>query len=162
MASSSSALIVMRLQERLIDWCMDLGLPVCSLTRFWDREVPSLFCYADRCPEPPKKNASVEEQLTQAIEQVPELVNDLLERARNLACADAEDRAACLEKKKALIHCADAAHPERCLRRRAVELACEGPTDVNACLEETRHEDLEDLVDGLLEETLGTPPAVVP
>ncbi|MDQ4006438.1 MAG: MCE family protein [Actinomycetota bacterium] len=155
-------LIVMRLEERLMDWCMDLGLPVCSLTRYWEREVPSLFCFADRCPEPPKPNDTVEEQLTQAIEQVPELVNDLLERARDLACVDAEDRLACLEKKKALIHCADSVHPERCLRRRAIKLSCGGTGDVQACIEEARHDDLQDLVEGLLEQTLGSPPEVLP
>ncbi|MGH2685007.1 MAG: hypothetical protein ACRDJP_06040, partial [Actinomycetota bacterium] len=115
-----------------------------------------------RCPAPPRANASAEEQLTQAIEQVPELVNDLLERARALACADAEDRAACLEKKKALILCADAAHPERCLRRRAVKLSCDGTADVAACIEDARHDDLQDLVEGLLDETLGSPPEVLP
>ena len=160
-----AGLILMRLQKRLMDWCNEIlpDVPIeCGTPRFWAEEVPSLFCFAQRCPKPPSPNASAEEQLTQAIEQVPELVNDLLERARELACADAEDRLACLQKKKALIRCADAAHPDKCLRRRAVKLSCGGTADVQACIDEARHHDLQDLVEGLLDETLGSPPGVLP
>ena len=150
-----AGLILMRLQERLVAWCMDLGLPECAFPRYWAREVPSLFCFAEKCPAPPKGTGSAEEELAQAIEQVPDLADELLEEARDITCADDPDVQACLERRRALIDCADAANPARCLRRRSVKIACAGATDVRACIERARRSDLTDLVEGLLEGTIG-------
>ncbi len=152
-----AGLIVMRLEERLMDWCADLMLPTCSLTRYWEREVPGLFCFEDTCAEPPKHEDTVEEQLTDAIVDVPELVDSLLEQAQELACQEAANPEACLEKKRALVKCADAGNPEACLQRRAIRISCAKEEDVEACIDRAKQQDIEGLVEGLLQETVGNP-----
>lgn len=166
--SELAGLIVLRLEERLTELCNDLaaelGTPLaCATSRFWAREAPSLFCFAQKCPTPePRQQQEVgpeqiQEEVTEAIEQVPALVDRLLERARNLTCADAEDKQRCLERKAALVRCAGSAQPKQCLRKEALELACEGAADVQACLEKKKEQELQDVVEGILEETVGQP-----
>jgi phospholipid/cholesterol/gamma-HCH transport system substrate-binding protein len=166
--SELAGLIVLRLEERLTELCNDLaaelGTPLaCATSRFWAREAPSLFCFAKKCPTPePRQQQEVgpeqiQEEVTEAIEQVPALVDRLLERARNLTCADAEDKQRCLERKAALVRCAGSAQPKQCLRKEALELACEGAADVQACLEKKKEQELQDVVEGILEETVGQP-----
>jgi phospholipid/cholesterol/gamma-HCH transport system substrate-binding protein len=152
-----AGLIVLRLEERLVELCQDLGLPQCSTPRYWAREVPGLFCFAERCPPAPPKPEVTEQQLTEAISQVPTLAQGLIEEARDLTCADAEDRQACLERKEILLECAEADHPRRCLRKKTARLLCEGVGDVEACVEEQTEEEVAEIVDGLLEDTLGDP-----
>jgi hypothetical protein len=156
------AMIVMRLEERLMELCADLGLPFCSAPRYWEQEVPSLFCLDAGCPKPkppsPEGGAEqVQQELVQAIQDVPELAEALLERARELTCADAADRVQCLKRKRILIRCANAQDPEACLERAAVKLACLRAADPGACLQQTTEEEMQELVDALLEETLGDP-----
>ena len=152
-----AGLIVMRLEERLMEWCSELSpVPdVCGTPRYWEQEVPALFCFDDTCAEPPKHEDTVEEQLTDAIADVPALVDSLIDRAQELSCADAPDRAACLEKKKALVKCARAGNPGACLKRRAVRISCAG--EVRACIERAKRQDIRELVEALLEETVGNP-----
>ena len=155
-----AALIVMRLEERLMEWCDDLPAPapdVCGTARYWEREVPALFCFDNTCVEPPKHEDTVEEQLTDAIADVPALVESLIDRAQELSCADAQDRVACLEKKKALVKCAQAGNPEACLQRRAVRISCAKEEDIGACIDRAKRQDIQELVEGLLEETVGNP-----
>ena len=137
----------------------DLRLPVCSLPRYGAEEVPSLFCFSQRCEPPKPLETTPEEQLTEAISEVPELVDSLLERAQDLACAQAGDPEACRKRKRALVACAKAGDPKRCLERRAVRIACERSKDIESCLKEARSEELGHLVEGLLEETVGNPEA---
>ena len=153
------ALILMRLQERLMELCADLGLPVCSLPKYWAEEVPSLFCFSERCEPAKPPETTPEEQLTEAIAEVPELVESLLERAQELPCAQAGDPEACRKRKRALVACAKAGDPERCLERRAVRITCERSKEIESCLKDARSEELGQLVEGLLEETVGNPEA---
>ena len=156
------ALILMRLRDRLLELCRDPDLvpdAICATPRYWAEEVPSLFCFSERCEPTKPPRTTPEEQLTQAIAEVPELVDSLLERAQDLACAQAKDPEGCRKRKRALVACAKAGNPERCLERRAVRIACERSKAVERCLEEARSEDLGRLVEGLLEETVGNPEA---
>lgn len=151
-------LIIMRLEERLQELCADLGLPTCSLPRYWERTVPSLFCFDAKCPPPPTPQLEEpQEQLTEAIGGIPALADRLLQQARRISCADAEDKQRCLERKRALIKCADAANPHRCLERETAQILCEGADNLQACLQEQKDKELNDLVQGLLDESLGDP-----
>jgi virulence factor Mce-like protein len=154
-------LIIMRLEERLTELCADLGLPQCSLPRYWERQVPGLFCLSEQCAPPPSaappKPEETKQQLTEAIDQIPELAQQLLDKAKNLSCADADNHQACLERKEILLACAEADHPQRCLRKKTAKLVCEGAADVQACVEQQADEQLQDVVDGLLDDTLGDP-----
>jgi hypothetical protein len=102
----------------------------------------------------------VQEQLTEAIGQLPALAEKLLEKAKDLTCADAEDRQACLERKRILLQCAEAARPGRCLRRELAEALCDGADDVQACVDEHTKEELNQIVRDLLEGTVGDVPGV--
>jgi phospholipid/cholesterol/gamma-HCH transport system substrate-binding protein len=153
-----SGLIIMRLEERLLELCEDLDLPTCSFPRYWERSVPSLFCFDARCPPPPAPHLEEpQEQLTEAIGGIPALAERMLQQARRITCADAEDKKRCLERKRALIKCADASHPGRCLERETAQILCQGADDLRACLREQKGKELKELVEGLLDESLGDP-----
>jgi phospholipid/cholesterol/gamma-HCH transport system substrate-binding protein len=152
-------MIILRLEERLVGLCEDLGLPQCSSPRYWAQEVPGLFCFSQHCAtaqEPPKPEET-QQQLTEAIDQIPQLAQELLDEARSLSCADADDHQACLERKDILLQCAEADHPQRCLRKKTAKLVCDGAQDVQACVEQQGDAQLGDVVDSLLEDTLGDP-----
>jgi phospholipid/cholesterol/gamma-HCH transport system substrate-binding protein len=151
-------LIIMEIEERLQEICVELGLPECAAHAYWATNVPALFCYKAKCPSEDKQaGQSPEEQLTEAIQQVPGLANSLLEQFREISCADAEDKGACLKRKKILISCAKSPHPQQCLKDHAVKIECLEATNVKACLDRKQEADVREIVDGLLEETLGTP-----
>jgi phospholipid/cholesterol/gamma-HCH transport system substrate-binding protein len=63
-------LILERLQERLIELCIDVGAPECTTPKYWSANVPSLFCFSGTCPA---ASGSASEQLARAIEGVPEM-----------------------------------------------------------------------------------------
>ncbi len=63
-------LILERLQERLIELCIDVGAPVCTTSKYWTTNVPALFCFEGNCTE---VSGSPSEQLAAAIEGVPEM-----------------------------------------------------------------------------------------
>jgi phospholipid/cholesterol/gamma-HCH transport system substrate-binding protein len=162
-------LILRRLQRRLQQLCQGLVdelpgpippiLQGCTTPLYWEQNVPSLFC-DDPAGCVPKKQqgqapADPVEEIVDAVEEVPTLVNRLLERARQLECADADDPARCVQRKEALVRCAGAANPRACLERQAVKTACPGEDSLKACLEQKQREDLEDLFEELFEDTLG-------
>ena len=43
------ALILMRLEERLIGLCQEASLPTCSTANYWSSKVPQLFCFTGTC-----------------------------------------------------------------------------------------------------------------
>lgn len=152
------ALIIMRIEERLKEICEALGLPECAAHSYWATNVPALFCYKAKCPTGEKKaGQSAQEQLTEAIQQVPDLANSLLDKFSAISCADAQDKGACLKRKKILISCAKSAHPQQCLKDHAVKIQCLEASNVKACLDQKQQADVREIVDGLLEETLGSP-----
>jgi phospholipid/cholesterol/gamma-HCH transport system substrate-binding protein len=63
-------LILERLQERLIELCIDVGAPECTTPKYWSANVPSLFCFSGTCAG---ASGSASEQLARAIEGVPEM-----------------------------------------------------------------------------------------
>lgn len=151
-------LIVMEIEERLQEICEGLGLPGCSSHSFWATKVPALFCYKAKCPSGQgKSQQSPEEQLTEAIEEVPGLADSLLEQFREISCADAQDKGACLKRKKILITCAKSPHPQQCLKDHAVKIDCLQATNAEACIDRKRKAEVQEIVDGILEETLGNP-----
>ena len=149
------ALIVKRLRQRLVEFCADAGLPSCALPTYWSRNAPSMFCFAVRCP--PQERGDPVEQVADAISRAPTLVEELLARARRLACADAPNPSACRQRRRAIVSCLRADHPRACLERREVRRVCRAADDPRACLERRRQRDLEDLVKGLLDDTVGDP-----
>src|SRR5919108_3179844 len=151
-------LIVQRLKERLVEVCQDLNLSICSTPSYWSTNVPALFCFKAKCPtEEAKKGQPPEQQLTEAIQQVPSLTDSLLQQFQDISCAGAKDKAACLKKKKILIDCAKSAHPKQCIKEHAAQISCLKADNVQACIEEKRQSEVKKIVDGLLDETLGSP-----
>lgn len=156
-------LVLMRLQQRLLELCRDLGLASCSREAYWATEVPSLFCFRAACPAERKvERKPPEEQLADAIQGVPELADELIDEAQGILCANAEDRENCLRRKRILRRCANAADPEACLRENALLLRCLKRDDVRACLRRAKEGDVEDVVDDLLDKTVGDPGGVLP
>jgi phospholipid/cholesterol/gamma-HCH transport system substrate-binding protein len=163
-------LIVERLMQRLTALCADLGLPICATPRYWETEAPSLFCFEESCvPEPRKEEGQSTdgtggsggagggpaEELADAIEQVPTLLDQLLDKAQDIACQNAKDPQACKRRKRILLHCLNSNNARRCLEDKAVLLDCLKSADVQGCLERKTDEETRELVDGLLEDTLG-------
>lgn len=149
------ALIVMRLRQRLTEFCTDLVIEFCATPGFWSANAPSLFCFEARCPQASGRRP--EEQLTRAIEEAPALARDLLDTARELACADAPDPAACQRDRLQIVRCLRSDHPQRCLERHQLLELCRDGDRPRACLERRRHQDLRRLVKDLLDRTVGNP-----
>ena len=74
-----AALILLRIEERLIDLCQDAGVPECSTAQYWADQVPNLFCFTTVCA--PNGLPSVAMQLTAAFKGIPVLNKALSERA---------------------------------------------------------------------------------
>jgi phospholipid/cholesterol/gamma-HCH transport system substrate-binding protein len=155
-----AGLIMMRLEERLQGLCKDLGLPLCSLPTFWASHVPSMFCFKALSECQHTDLSSPLDQLTQAINDVPELLNALLQRAQHIVCLDAKYPDRCLQRKALLIKCAKADDPRGCLEKHVVLLKCLKATDVadvRTCIEAHQKDDVKKLVSDLLENTIGNP-----
>jgi phospholipid/cholesterol/gamma-HCH transport system substrate-binding protein len=45
-----AALVLLRLEERLMELCNDSGSPKCTTQSYWSAHVPSLFCFVGTCP----------------------------------------------------------------------------------------------------------------
>jgi hypothetical protein len=156
-------LVLMRLQQRLMELCRDLGLPSCSSEAYWATEVPSLFCFKQVCPgQRQTARTPPEEQLTDAIRGVPELAGELIDQAGGALCAGADDRENCLRRQRILRRCSNAANTEACLRENALLLECLKRQNVQACLRRAREGDIDDIVDDLLDKTVGDPGGVLP
>jgi virulence factor Mce-like protein len=67
------ALILMRLEERLIGLCQDLGLPTCSTPTYWANNVPQLFCYVGACLTSKNLEGTPAAALLQAFQGIPQL-----------------------------------------------------------------------------------------
>jgi phospholipid/cholesterol/gamma-HCH transport system substrate-binding protein len=156
-------LILQRLKERLVEVCQELKLPICDNNAYWSQSVPALFCFTARCPtENRMGNQPPQEQLANAIEEVPSLADSLLEQFQQISCANAEDVQQCLRRKLILIDCATSAHPRQCLRENAVLIECLQSNDVRACIEEHGGGGVQGIVDELLDETIGSPESILP
>jgi phospholipid/cholesterol/gamma-HCH transport system substrate-binding protein len=73
------ALILLRLEERLIGLCQDAGLPVCSTAQYWADQVPNLFCFTTVCVPNGLPTAAM--QLAGALKGIPKLDKALSDRA---------------------------------------------------------------------------------
>ncbi len=80
-------LILLRLQQRLTEICLDLGVKSCASMEFWRDQVPSLFCRLQCLPGPggpgPKGSSKARGtfELTDAIESQPGLSAQLSAQA---------------------------------------------------------------------------------
>lgn len=149
-------LVIEYLEARLTEVCAELGVPECATAAYWRTNVPSLFCLTNKCPEP-KPGVAPQEELAQAIEQVPPLADSLLQQFQDISCANAADKVACIERKQILVDCAKAPHPKQCIKDHAVKISCLTAPDVRACIQKKRNQDVSDIADGILDDTLGSP-----
>jgi ABC-type transporter Mla subunit MlaD len=74
------ALILLRLEQRLMELCKGAGSPQCSTPQYWAAHVPNLFCFAAVCPKPPGPPAAA---LTSAVRSNPRVHAAVATRARN-------------------------------------------------------------------------------
>lgn len=73
------ALILMRLEERLMEICLVSGAPVCTTPGFWAVHVPQLFCYLPQgCG---KSKVSAVSAMSDAVSSVPKMNQTLLAAA---------------------------------------------------------------------------------
>ncbi|HEX8099996.1 MAG TPA: MCE family protein [Actinomycetota bacterium] len=85
-------LIVARIEQRLLDWCNQLGVVDCGTPIFFTTSAPNLFCIGQLagqkgCPSLPKlpnvfDPGQAEQQLTNAINGLPELHNAFVVKAK--------------------------------------------------------------------------------
>ncbi len=75
------ALILLRLEQRLMEICADLGIPACTTPAYWSTHVPSLFCFVDKCPRA-NGSAAAAASLASAFRSIPELRAAMSGRAR--------------------------------------------------------------------------------
>jgi len=64
-----AALILLRLEERLMELCNDSGSPQCATQEFWATNVPDLFCFLGSCSQSP---VPVPQAVTRALRSQPE------------------------------------------------------------------------------------------
>ncbi len=65
-----AALILLRLEQRLMELCQGLGAPSCAKASYWSGHVPGLFCFLQSCPKSPALPGA---QLAQALGSIPQL-----------------------------------------------------------------------------------------
>jgi phospholipid/cholesterol/gamma-HCH transport system substrate-binding protein len=123
-----AALILLRLQQRLMELCSDAGATECSGAAFWQAEVPELFCFApqlcqaigggggaaarsdsgrsagSRSAGGAASGGSIGERdqaaaLTAALEGIPEVRRELVLRAAEAECVDASNPDACVVRR---------------------------------------------------------------
>lgn len=94
-------LIMWRLQDRLVGLCLRLGLPDCSNHRYWQEGFPELFCIGI-LPCPDRKPAGPERSVEEALEDLPDEVAGILERAQNKNCKKAKNPKKCRERKESI------------------------------------------------------------
>ncbi|HEX9823147.1 MAG TPA: MlaD family protein [Actinomycetota bacterium] len=146
------ALILARLEARLIELCTDLGIPDCGSARYWEERVPSMFCFEAACRQ---EAAAPEEQLSDAIAGVPELVEALIEQAAGIACEGTISPEACAERRMVVVECLRADDARACLRRHHLPVRCLDARRPARCLERRLDQELEEAVGGLIDGALG-------
>jgi phospholipid/cholesterol/gamma-HCH transport system substrate-binding protein len=72
------ALILMRLEERLMELCEQSGSPECSVPQYWAVKVPQLFCFRVACPT---SKVPASKALAGALASAPNLGTTLALRA---------------------------------------------------------------------------------
>jgi phospholipid/cholesterol/gamma-HCH transport system substrate-binding protein len=75
-----AALILIRLEERLMELCSDSGSPTCSTPSYWSTHVPSLFCLTGTCSS---KGPPTPVALTRALIRQPGMRAALKAQARS-------------------------------------------------------------------------------
>jgi len=140
-----------------MEFCNQLGLPFCTMPSYWAQHVPSMFCFKALSKCAPAVKANPVQQLSQTINQIPQLVNALLNRFEKISCTNAKYPQKCLQRKALLIKCAKATDPKACLEKNALLLKClkANPGDVQSCIEANKSADVKKIVSGLLQSTLG-------
>lgn len=89
-------LLMYRLEDRLLGVCLRLGLDQCSNQRYWENQLPDLFCATEgQCD--PKDALTPGEALDKALKSLPDKVQNEVNKEFDL-------------KKK----CKDARHPKKC------------------------------------------------
>jgi virulence factor Mce-like protein len=97
-----AALILMRVEQRLMELCADAGSAECANPAYWAAEVPQLFCFVPSlCPEASTDDREQAVALAAAIEQQPEIKDDLEVKAAQAACVDARNPDRCFEREMA-------------------------------------------------------------
>ncbi|MFN2545535.1 MAG: MCE family protein [Actinomycetota bacterium] len=160
-----AGLIMQRLEQRLMDLCTDLGLPQCSAPAYWEQHVPTMFCFKalSACQSSVAEGSNPVQQLTDVINQVPALLNALLQQAENISCLDAAHPDRCLKRKALLIKCAKSPDPKACLEKHAILLKClkaRDVADVRQCIRAHKDDDIRQVVDDLLHSTIGNQDAI--
>jgi phospholipid/cholesterol/gamma-HCH transport system substrate-binding protein len=75
-----AALILLRLEQRLMELCHASGSPQCSQQAFWSQHVPNLFCFTGNCSGP---SLPVPVALTRAFDGQPKAKSALKAQARS-------------------------------------------------------------------------------
>jgi phospholipid/cholesterol/gamma-HCH transport system substrate-binding protein len=92
-------LITFRLQDRLTGVCLRLGIDECSNQRYWEKEMPNLFCQVDgSCESGQPKTPG--EAIADALDDLPDEVGDEVDEELGL------DK-----------NCKKAKHPKKCRKR---------------------------------------------
>jgi virulence factor Mce-like protein len=75
------ALIVLRLEERLIDLCQSAGITNCTDPNYWATHVPSLFCFSVVCLPSTQAQPTAAMEMMQAFNGIPQLQEALTAQA---------------------------------------------------------------------------------
>jgi len=145
-------LIIARLEARLIELCTDLGIPDCGSARYWEERVPSMFCFEPACRQGAE---APEEQLSEAIAGVPELVEAIIEQAAGIACEGTVSPEACAVRRMVIVECLRADDARACLRSHHLPVRCLDARRPARCLERRLDRELEEAVGGLIDGALG-------
>ena len=94
-------LLMFRLQDRLMGVCLRLGLDQCSDQRYWENQLPNLFCATEGSCEP-KDALTPGEALDKALKSLPNKAKDEVRKefGLNKNCKKAANPKKCRAKKQ--------------------------------------------------------------
>lgn len=96
-------LVLARLQDRLVGLCLRLEAGPCQKQAYWQKQMPELFCVgALDCKKVKKDNENVKPERTveEAIEDLPNEIDDALDNVLKKNCKLAKNPKKCRLKKK--------------------------------------------------------------
>lgn len=86
------ALIILRLEQRLEEICIQSGVPTCAVPAYWAGAVPQLFCFQTKCP---KVGLPAAAALTRAVQKQPKVASALTTPQARKKCAVTKNPNAC-------------------------------------------------------------------
>jgi hypothetical protein len=116
-------MLILRIEDRLMGVCMRFDRKACTQEAYWEQRFPELFCPTGNCATP-KKTRRAQRSAEDALRQLPDEIENVIDKAAKKNCKEAKN-------------------PKRCRKRKK---------DAQDAIEDGVTDDLEDLIDDIIDE----------